>query len=62
MSKTEFIFLTQRRKSLEQTTQNITLMKDSLTKVTHTKFLGLIIDNKLKFNMQVEQIILKLRK
>lgn len=62
MSKTEFLFLTPRRKRLEQSTQNLISMKDSLTKVTHTKFLGLIIDNELKFNMHVEQIIRKLRK
>ena len=62
-NKTEYIFLTPRNKMTEERTiMELKLSGDIITRVEYTKFLGLIIDDKLQFNFHIQHVINKLKK
>ena len=60
--KTEFILLTPRRKSKTNTTLELKLDDNLITQVQHTKFLGVTIDDRLKFDIHIQNLINKLKR
>ena len=60
--KTEYILLTPRNKREDTNALKLNLSGDMISQVKFTKFLGLIIDDKLKYDMHIQNLVNKLKK
>jgi hypothetical protein len=58
LNKTTYIEIIDRNESLLETNLNIT----GITKSNHVKYLGIVIDNKLKWDEQISELTKKLEK
>ena len=61
-SKTEFILLTPQKDRITKPQLNLCLSDRPITQVKHTKFLGVHIDDKLKFDVHTDHLVNKLKK